>query len=439
MRLLYTTALFVLFFAPSVGGAQVIDGVQKLNELMKRATPIQVAQNRPVVDYYQCSWVEIVCPVGRELECGESYRQQNFPYDASNEISSTKSSRRQNVRVSCQAIYRNETSYESVPPTVTRAFVSEVRDLKIDDSKITTLPEKMNIQSFTYRNCDNTTVSQTYNASVAVTTGTVVTVSKSVTNTEDRSINVSGSVSSGPIGPSGSVSLNLRYSKSVNITNGQQDSQTNTENRSSSVTFTVPPKTAGRADYIVYEVGKEVPFSALILLDGDLIPNSGGVLRASQIIGEQDRLVPFEGYLTVLGATDGETRTTPLGMGQCDAATDKGLSVTRTAQRIPYSANSPIIQGSTPVKQITDGQGVIKFDVKRNDIPVIGPPDGENCAAGVVETTYKSDLSCGFNDAGLPNVRFITREVRQCRFYSGGVATSSYPKVVETLGACHTP
>lgn len=74
--------------------------------------------------------------------------------------------------------------------------------------------------------------------------------------------------------------------------------------------ISIPPSSAVLYNYLVYQVTGTLPFTADVVVDGDIVPNASGVSLASQLLpDEQTRTMTFAGNLVLQTMSTGEVHT----------------------------------------------------------------------------------------------------------------------------------
>lgn len=314
--------------------------------------------------------------------------------------------------------------------------IQSVKNLAFDKSQMTTLPERGLFSSTDYQNCDEVSLSQTVSLSVSGTKGFSITKGESLTTSKSGSISLSGSF----IG--GSASTTLSISESIGLSSQTNESSSNTVTRTSSTTVSIPPKRSGRFEVLAYETTIEIPYSATVVVDGELAPNDSGLTMASQLLSESERTLPFSGVLRITDVSNANIRTTSA--PKPDQCKDSEKALTLISQPFVVIPSKDIHQetrkGFASAKALFSK---IKPTIKNSftvesliGAPQIGPADGIGYEIISISDIAKAEPSCGFNDLGLMNLGLFSVETRRFTQYANGTLLASWVDKVETFKSC---
>jgi len=239
-------------------------------------------------------------------------------------------------------------------------------------------------------------------------------------------------------------SITFTWNQTISASETVQESKSDTVTRTVNDTLVIPPKTALDAELFAYQAAAGLPFSAQVVIDGDLVANQSGVTKASQLLTVAERTLPFEGVLTLNEVSNSVFRTIPL-IG-ADACVPAPAAETFTKFKI-----SP--QQLVKMNAQFDAAAVEKYStllspemkkqlaatVMSDDGPSIGPADGTSYSILYSLEVLKPDAgNCGFNDLSVPNGGIYKRETRQYETYANGKLISREVKDVDTFLRCQS-
>lgn len=324
---------------------------------------------------------------------------------------------------------------------VINSRIVKVTDLVFDKAQITTLPQTGILTRKNIINCADASVTSSVGLSVTGTKSWSVTKTDSVSTTVGAS--VSGSVGiPGVAGGSASLSFSQQISTSNAVTDGGSDQVT----RSSNENISVGPKRAISIELFAYQSGAEIPYSATVVIDGDLQENGSGLTVASSLLSEAERTLPISGVLRLSNVSEANLRTRDLG-GAEGCETPMGMTITEerfssfpTDKLGSYFAEE-FVDSSSAIRQ--NGQlfsHIGKFGecswTSTDGEPQIGPPDGTHYEILYTTQITEPTPGCGFNDLGLMNLGLFNVEVRQYRTYVGGKLVSEWQDSTKTFVMC---
>ncbi|NOT14731.1 MAG: hypothetical protein HOP21_03955 [Methylotenera sp.] len=326
-------------------------------------------------------------------------------------------------------------TYEDSASVKTTQIV-KVGNLVFDENQMVTLPERGLFSSTDYQNCDDVTLSQTVSLSVSGNKGFSVAKGESITTTKAGSISLSGKFFGG------SASTSLSISESVGLSSQTSESSSDTVTRTSSTTVSIPPKRSGRFEVLAYETTIEIPFSATVVVDGELAPNDSGITMANQLMNENERTLPFSGILRITNVSNANIRTIPAPKPNQCKDSEKALTlmsqpfVSIPAKSIPKETKKEFLPQKTLFSKFKT-TAMHSFSVgSLAGTPQIGAEDGIKYEIISVADVANPTPSCGFNDLGLMNLGIFSVETRRYTQYSDGNIVSSWIDKIETFKSC---
>ena len=314
--------------------------------------------------------------------------------------------------------------------------IVSVQDLAFDQKNTVSLPEKAILNSVEYQNCDDVSLSQTVMLSVTGTKSVSVAKSNTLSTTQGGSITLSGKF----FGAAASTTYN--FSQTVGYSSQTTEGSSTAVVRSSSTTVSIGPRRSGRFELLAYETTVEIPYSAKIIVDGDLVANESGVTLASQLLTAEERTILFSGVLRLTDVSNAVIRTIPAAKpDQCPAGA-QGLIVqtnaqkTMPAQAIPAETKKKFSPLKSFFSKVTSAKLKSVPLETLSEGPVIGPADGIGYEVVSSEDVSKPAPFCGFNDLGLMNLGIFAVETRRYTQYSNGTQVASWIDQVETFKQC---
>jgi hypothetical protein len=299
------------------------------------------------------------------------------------------------------------------------------------------LPERATLAATFYQHCADAQLSTTLSLSV---TGNS---SYSFTKTDSVNTTIGGSATATFVGQAGSLSTMLNVSRSLSTSNATTESFSESVTRSQSITLTISPNKQGKFELLVMETTVEVPFSALIIVDGRLVQNSNGISKASELLNESDRSLPFKGVLRITNVSGAYIRTTDVpGAPACSKADIGGIKKDPSVISFPGAALSagelatfskPSVQPPGLMKLRLSGS---RFSLVAGEGPSIGPADGVSYQVMYISEVIHPAAQCGFNDLSIPNNGVFTMEAREYTSYLNGTLIARWQDHVETFKSC---
>lgn len=319
---------------------------------------------------------------------------------------------------------------------VGKTRIASVRDLIFDKANTVSLPEKAILSSVDFQNCADVSVTQAISLNVAGTKSYSVAKTDSISTTQGGSVTLSGSF----FGNSASATYN--FSQTVGLSNTTSEGDSVTVSRATASTISIGPGRSGRFELLIYETTVEIPFSAKVVVDGDLLPNDSGVVLASQLLSEEERTIRFSGSIRLTDVSNAIVRTVPAAKSeQCTSGNPALVVQTNPQITIPASSIPQLEKKKfSPISTFFKGAASKKFVAipveSLNFGPVIGPADGIGYEVLAVNDVTKPAPFCGFNDLGIMNIGVFSVETRRYTQYSNGNMIASWMDQVETFKRC---
>ena len=376
----------------------------------------------------------------RESNCRDL--SQLSPQDLAQWMQGGEGGGREGGEHGCGFRMRKVHSAESSKAKVVSTQVAEIKELKFDLPKRRDLPSKALVAYQTFRNCANVQMTNTVSLSVTGTKGYQLTKGRTVGTTVGASGTLNATIPS-----IGSASSTASVSRTVTVQRSETESSSESITRALNTTISVQPKTAGRLSLLAYESVVELPFSALVVVDGALAQNASGYNKASELLSVEERTLPFSGVLKLQDVSESLVETHPLVEVAC-ATSDVGSLVTSESTfEAPAAALSDKGASFVPIQRAfgsPKGKVVAPFDLgklatRMTEGPVIGPlPDGVSYEIVFTTDAARPEPRCGFNDIGVANTALFTVEQRQYTLRVGGLVASRWMETVESFKQCYS-
>jgi hypothetical protein len=117
-----------------------------------------------------------------------------------------------------------------------------------------------------------------------------------------------------PSGGGGGITFGESWQQQVSTSTQVQNTSTSTASQSIEQDVSVIPSSAVLYQYIVYQATGSVPFTADVVVDGDVVANISGISTASQLLpSEQARTIKFSGILVLQTVSSGIVATSDTG------------------------------------------------------------------------------------------------------------------------------
>lgn len=306
--------------------------------------------------------------------------------------------------------------------SVKNGFAVEVLDFRYHEEKKITLPEKALIGRVDYYNCGPGIFSTSHTVTLSGSKGWSVSKTKSVSSS--LTVSLTGNMGLGGIG-SGSLSVSQSVSLSQSTTN--TESWSDSDSRSTTISISVAHGEAGNAEVVAFQSSAIIPFSARIIVDGDMDTDIVGPRRASELLSIEERTLEFEGAITITGMSDirsgNNPPATPFRCGDL-----RGSKVTPTYFEAPADdLHEDFTSRIVPID--------VMYAPKIAGA-TIGAPDGIHYRIVSSSVVSEPTPACGFNDALVPNWGDFVIEQRLYEHYLNGTLIASWSETVRNFKGC---
>jgi hypothetical protein len=164
------------------------------------------------------------------------------------------------------------------------------------------------------------------------------------------------------------------------------------------------------------------------------------VRRASDLLKESERTLPFEGVLRLTNVSESQFRTENLpGNPHCEGSDVGNLVTEGQLHHLPSS--SKVIGKFETAKNFVAPQsssiGGMTYVITEGSS--IGPADGITYEIIYVQQVMRSAPECGFNDLGIPNMANYNAEARRYRNHVNGTLVNQWEETVYTFVSCYLP
>jgi hypothetical protein len=165
---------------------------------------------------------------------------------------------------------------------------------------------------------------------VSISKQTQSTVSSTLTNQISSSAGNSKGFSFGVFGDA-----SLQVSDTETTVSTRSASMGESGTRTGSGSIVVPPKSKIIAEFVVWPVIYDFPFSVNAIIDGDVSPNDHGWHRLSDIFPASQRTLQISGSVVVSQASDGNLKFLPGTLEPSDCLAGNTLRMTAPVQKTP--------------------------------------------------------------------------------------------------------
>jgi ubiquinone biosynthesis protein UbiJ len=323
------------------------------------------------------------------------------------------------------------------PATVVNSRVLKVQAIEIYAAVPTAIPESAVVTRKTIRNFADAQIVSSVNLSVSGTESWTVTKTSGVSTTSGASVTLSGTAAA-----IGSGSVNINFSQTISTSVSTTEGNTRAVGRSTNDTVSIGPNKSIQFELLAYQSTADLPFKAIVIIDGDLQINSSGVSLASHLVSEAARTLAVEGTIHVSGLS--EAFLTVIELPQQMVSLDSSVAsiaidenyiirgeisermkthflrlskVTREGNIIAPQRLSKLLQPST----------------QDNDGPELKPADGTSYEVLYTENVYRPSPQCGFNDLGVMKGGIFKVEARQYSTHVNGKLVASWSQRSEEI------
>lgn len=278
--------LFFLWFSIltlSAHGATFVDAKESLEESLQKLGPVLKGK---LVNYTQR-----VCK-GHYGGGGGLYSSSEGHY-----------------RETCRNEQRSRDERYSEPLKVVFVEPVFVSDLAYQDAEVRSLPSVPRFTGFDARNCSSSPQTTSTNLAVTVNVSSGISITNGITTSVAVSKPVNFSV---PLGGTKS-GVNLRFGRSATSTRAVSFSETKSSTVSDSIAYservsrTIPARTRLWGQFLVTESTIRVPFTATVIVDGQVDENLAGYKNISDLLPEEDRTFKITGFVEATGASESRT------------------------------------------------------------------------------------------------------------------------------------
>ncbi|TAY16700.1 hypothetical protein ELH91_07885 [Rhizobium leguminosarum] len=300
--------------------------------------------------------------------------------------------------------------------TVTSSWVERVDQFKLDTAHVTSLPSQPLLYRQTYKNCgEGTTLSNSVTLSVTGTEGFQVQKTKTVATTRGGTFTMTGQYAALPGGIGGSASAQFNMSSTVTTSNATTESSSKSVTRTQTWSVTIPPQTMGYLGMLAYQETVDIPYSAVVVVDGDIVTNDSGIAKSSDLLTPQERTLPFEGVLHLTNVSNGEFETQPFpGSPKCSDA-EKGFLLL-SGEQIPLPSGvkfeGGFLNASEFHKLQTNANAINATPQGKMQILVQGNPDEFREQVFYHMDVVRRAPECGFDASGEAKLGVFSAEGR---------------------------
>jgi hypothetical protein len=331
----------------------------------------------------------------------------------------------------CQTIeYTYTQTYQDLARVRSPQVIS-VSQLQFDQANITQLPALVLISRLNYMNCGADQYNPAFNLSVTGTESHSVAKTHTVSSTAGVQVSQGFSAGNGIFG--GSTTIQASFSMTVS------DSTTATETGSTAVTqgysgtINAAVGHSGYAQLAAIQQTIEVPFSAIVVVDGNMEDNISGYTKASQLLTVQERTLPFTGILSAGGLSDAYT-----GLFKPDEP------VNCSDPRFKDQQTSTVVQFKTPLSSINSNFakdfGTLMDTIARRPAQSVPQMLGADNATSYITMSSTEvrvrDPACGFDALGHPKNGSHTVELRHYITRISGTVHNEWDESIESLTGC---
>lgn len=336
----------------------------------------------------------------------------------------------------CFPVEIQEVENYTGPARVATPIVLSVSPVTFDKTKITQLPEKAQVSRGHFFNCAQATLTSAVGLSVSGSRGFSVSKSRGISST--TGVQLSGTFSVGVA----STTLGISHSVTLSSSTSATESETVADTRTFSGSVSLQKGEGTDIELLAYQTTAEIPFSAKVVVDGDLEPNNSGFTKASQILSVQERTLPFEGAVRLSGLSEGYVTQRPTAVKvDCSGGNEQKTGELITHHQLALPLEPGYAKLFSSQKSMAQGKRVSPnlFSLMTNTFEpgdTIGPPDGTKYQIISTSTFTRMSPACGFNDLGLPNGGNFKSETRRYETWVNGALVAQWTDTVETFLGC---
>lgn len=336
--------------------------------------------------------------------------------------------------------YVDEAISTAVPANLVNTKIIAVSGLTFGQLRASALPENMRATRKTIKNVADATVSSTISLSVAATESWSVTKTVGLTTTQSGTISLSFGIPA--IGSAGaSMTVSQTISTSTADTEGGQRQVSRTTND----TVSIGPHKSVQIELLAFESPAEIPFSATVTVDGEIVANNSGISLASQLLSASERTFNVEGSLSVVAVSEGLLTVSELPQSKNEKfLRDDVVAVEMSyatcgkvgaTYRSKFLTQSALYRGESSQILLRPERKPMANNLN-DEGPSIGPPDGTSYEILFTTQEFRSTPACGFNDVGAMNLGVFEVESRRYSTHSNGELVASWEERVERFVSC---
>lgn len=181
---------------------------------------------------------------------------------------------------------------------VENGFIVAYSELQLDESKAKDLPTETHEKSVIMENCTSLNQSSSQTLTLSVDRTDTVTVARGVATTVKADVGVNVGI----------AKVGVSVSRTVSLNTTKQQAERKAETHAYTFPIQIAPGTAVDARIWVNVVKVEVPFSGHVVVDGALLANAAGRSKASELLLEEERIIPVAGTISATSASRLHTR-----------------------------------------------------------------------------------------------------------------------------------
>jgi hypothetical protein len=205
----------------------------------------------------------------------------------------------------------------------------------------------MHIETFDGTNCGTTPQTASTNLSVTVSTSESVTVTNGVSTGQTISAGITFSYTPPTSGVTIGSNVSFSTTQTVSISHGNTTSKDTSVTRSDTTNKTIAPMKELFAQMRVIEESLIVPFTASVVVDGDVDTNLNGYRKLSDVLPVSLRTFPARGVISMTAASDAHVEYHERALKDADCPDPQsGLKVARLANEAPWPLSVP--RGASP-------------------------------------------------------------------------------------------
>jgi hypothetical protein len=334
----------------------------------------------------------------------------------------------------CQTWYTTEQQTYPDIARVVNAQVIQVSTVQYDEAHMVSLPSIALFDESTYYNCTDGEYIPTLSLTVSGQYGWGVSKTHSIGST--TTVNLGGtfplSLGANGLPVAGGPTFNMSMSQSITLS----DSTTSSESHSETVTRQdtdqkqIPGNSTSQITIVAYQLALDVPFSATVIIDGNMEDNTSGYTKASDLLSAAQRTITFDGTMHLKGVTEKSVLVVPAPLSCTDPKLRNGTGL--------FEQRS----WSTPVRHPVDGfvMQAVSDEARRDHSALLrqDPTGAHDDYQVLARTTVikSAGAQCGRDTTGKPMSGLFYEEMRN--YFSGLDAADASPgqRTVDLFQRC---